>query len=322
MLAAYVVSKHRPALMSAATIIFATALLWGSAAQPAQGVALNLGDIVAVVQNSGNVYVVNPTTGTRSLLSSGGALFNPFHVLVDNHGQIFIPERSGGAHGPGIVHVTPGTGSSSLLSPISFPLSLAAESSGSLIVGNFSSQLFRVDLQTGKNTLLTTLSGLYDIQDIDIDTRGRYVVLDAGGKVARFDPATGQQTIVASGGQFQNPSDLVIRANGDYLVANQNVLLDINPVSGQQQIAFTSAAPIYWLALQDQNTLLYADSNRTIWRLNLLNNQSQSITTFPSGVDVTRIAVYVPEPAAISTFMVCSVALLVRSSRRNRTRKG
>jgi len=325
----FVAAGRRP---SPIALLALCVLLGATPVTPARGAALVSGDMVVASQTGGKVYVVKPSGGV-SLVSSGGLLNNPSHVIIDNQGIIFTAERTGGTS-PAIVRIDPATGGQTLVTSgqsLDVPVALAFDQSNNLVVGNRNEQLFRVNPQTGAQTAITVLGGVRSIQDVEVDPQGRMVVVDAGifngglGKIVRFDPATGLQTTISQGDQLFNPSDLLIRPSGDYVVTNRlangtSQILQIDPVSGAQHLALTVPSE-GWITLQDQNTIVYADffDNLSILRANLLTGQTQTITSFHFPQNLVGIATYtpvpVPEPSTVSMTAI-GFALLVFSNRR------
>lgn len=299
---------------------------------------LRPGDIVVPFQSSGNLYKIDPSSGSATLISSGGALRSPMHVLIDAQGRILNADRNGA-----IVRTDPGAGTQTVLasgSLLTYPTSLAFEPNGDLVVGNSpqlgSPQLIRVDPNTGSQTLLATLTALSSVQDVDVDAQGRIVVLDFGnagrGRILRYDPATGQQAVVSSG--LFNPTDLLIHPDGDFIVANRlanatTQILRIDPVTGAQQLALTVPSE-GWIALKDQRTILYADFknnpavNPSILSADLLTGQTHPVSNFDVLYNAVGIAIYspVPEPSTITLLIVgvCAIAGVARCSRTCRSR--
>jgi hypothetical protein len=287
---------------------------------------LNPGSIIVATESSGNLYQVDPVSGAASLISSDGLLFNPNHLLIDSQGSLLTAERGGAGHTAGIVRVNLASANQTLVTAMTFPVALDFDHSGKLIVGNSAHQLVQVDPLTGSQTLLTTLSGFPNVQDVDVDQQGRIIVLDfgvfnsGGGKILQYDPATGIQSTIATGGNLFNPSDLIIRPTGDFIVSNRlanstSQILDINPTSGAQHI-ITTVASEGFISLQDQNTLLYADFNGTlsILKIDLTNGQSQNVSSFHFSNDIVGVAI-VPEPSTIALLAIGAVGLVFASRR-------
>ena len=321
--------------LCAAVVMAAAGIFSG---QAAQGAALHVGDIVVDAQNSGNLYAVNPISGATSLISSGGMLYNPFHLLVDPLGNIYTPERGGLDASPGIVKTIPATGGQTMLASgplLNFPVALAFDSSGNFIAGNSSSgvnTLVRVNSQTGSQTPLATLNTVNNLEDLTVDSQGRVVALDFGyynsgaGKIVRYDPASGQETIIASGGFLFNPSELLITPFGHYIVANglangQTQILDINSTTGSQSL-LTTVASADWIALQDANDIVFGTpgGSTSVGRINLTTGQVQTISTFQFTGQATGVGIYqgVPEPSTALAVMALAGVSLARRGRRGR----
>jgi outer membrane protein assembly factor BamB len=291
-------------------------------ARLSKATVLSSGEIFVDSESGGSIYAVNPTSGATTLISTGGLQFDPNHIVLSDQGQIFTAERTKrGTANPGIVRTDPVTGDQTLVASgplLADPLALAFDQSSDLVVGNSADQLVRVNPQNGTQTLLTTLKGVSSLQDVDVDSNGRIVVLDfgafngGGGKIVRYDPATGVQTTISTG--LFNPSDLLIRPSGDYVVANRlatemTQIIEIDPNTGAQNIALTVPSE-GWIALQDENTILYADfyDNLSIVRANLLTGQTQTVTNFHFPQNLVGIAIYSPVPEP-STMCLAIIAL-------------
>lgn len=306
--------------------VFAIAMV---AANALQACAANLksGDVVIVVQTEGLVYGIDPATGETTLVSEKGFLSNPSHVLVDSIGRVLTAERSGGR---GVVRVNPFDGSQSRLvsdAELDLPTALAFDGPHDLVIGNSSfangQKLFRYNASTGAVTAIATLAGLQNIQDVDIDSEGRMVVLDAGfynvggGKIVRFDPSTGLQEVVSSGSRIINPIDLEIDSTGRYVVCNRvsyfaSEFLRVDPLTGSQQL-LAQVVNEGFFALKDDDTAYYAagfGGERNLMTVDLVTGEYLAITTVPLGT--VGIAVYrtVPEPSVLFIFGTLALAFV------------
>lgn len=306
-----------------------SALLMTFSSDFLQAGSLNPGDIVTCAQSSGILYRTDPSSGTTTVISSGGLLSNPFHLMIDSQGRILAAERS---YGPGIVR-TDATGSQTSIASgplFTFPTALAFDANQNLFVGN-GIDVISVNMQTGESAVVASLTeiGGYGIQDLEVDRQGRFVALAFGdfnsgthSKIVRFDPATGQQTVVAAEGYLFNPVDLVINPNGDYIVSNRLMygtstqILDVNPNTGSQTIVSTVPTEGF-IALQDPNNIVYVGSGSLI-RVNLLSGETQQYPGFTYG-DITGVAVYspVPEPSTLAMLLIVTLGGLLLWQRRS-----
>ncbi len=269
---------------------------------------LNPGDFVFVQQNSGRVSAVKPGNVQPQLLTQGGLLSNPNHVIIDAERRILTAERSST---PGIVRIDPVTGVQELIasgSLLTRPVALAFNGPDSLVVANSNGTLDRkivgVNLLTGAQTLIANLS-LSSVQDVDVESTGKIIALDfgvfnsGGGRVVRIDPATGISTTVASGGFLVNPSDLVIAPSGNF------------PGEG-------------WIALESLNSLVYANFTLStpLTRIDLTTGATEAISNINFGgsaaANITGLAmvpVPIPEPGLIAAGVLAGFVLLCAGRR-------
>lgn len=276
---------------------------------------LTPGDIVVVSQSNGSIFKVNPATGGVATLSIGGLLANPMHTLIDRQGRVLTAERTNSGT-PGIVRYDPANGTMQSIasgSQLAYPVALDLDQSQQnlFVLASDNKKLVRVELASGVQTPLATLTGVLTPQDVDLASNGDLYVTDFGsfnsptGKIVRVNPVTGQLTTVASGGNLFNPGDLLIHPSGDLLVTNRHSdgtsqLLRINPLTGNQQIVATLPSEGF-IALQDERTVIYADfyQNLSILRVDLITAQTSVVSSFHFPDELTGVAIYsVPEPTA------------------------
>jgi hypothetical protein len=322
-----------------ASVILIAVLVHVGFASRAFAAALRPGDIVIATQSSGDLYVIDPKSGATSLLSSGGRLFNPSHVLIDEQGQILVAERSGMT--PGIVRTDPATAQQELLASglyLNYPVALTLDRSGDLIVGNhtFDAQtpgsLVHVDLPGGARTRLPVeLEGVASVQDVEVDAAGDIIVLDSGypagnSEILRVNPRTGAKTLIASGGHLYLPSDLLVHPSGDLLVANAvrddffSELLRIDPRTGAQKVLLTLPNSGF-IALEDEDHVLYANfigGSAAIIRANLVTGATEIVTRTQFNNNIVGIAAYVPVPEPSTSLAVGVSAACLAAARRRR----
>jgi hypothetical protein len=290
---------------------------------------LSPGEIVVAAQSGGDVYRVNPVTGSVSLITTGWMLNNPSHVLIDRQGRILTAERTS-PEAAGIIRIDPATGiQQGLVFGLDYPVALAFDANQNLYVGALrpTNDIFHIDLGTGAKTPVATLRQAFSIQDIDVDSQGRLLVLDFGfsgspnGKVLRVDPVSGASTTVSSGGNLFNPADLLVLPSGDLLVSNRTnsgtQILKIDPDTGAQQVML-SVPSEGWIALEDPNTVIYADfgGGLSIVRADLRSGATSTVTSYQFPHDLVGMAVYqVPEPSSILVLWGLAGVLMLKRRR-------
>jgi sugar lactone lactonase YvrE len=178
--------------------------------------------------NDGAVIRVDPRSGAQTLVTSAGMLDLPFGIAVDRDGTLLVSNRIEEDSLPTpctpvgrIVRVNPASGAQSAVGvqggQLSFPLGLALEPDGGLLVANEcqgAAGVVRLRPPGWAQSLLTA-NGSGDLlvtpERIALDPSGAPIVsdfnlgADGEGGIARVDPATGQQTLVRSGDLFNHP---------------------------------------------------------------------------------------------------------------------
>jgi hypothetical protein len=158
---------------------------------------------------------------------------------------------------------------------------LALDADGTLIVGSFDGQLLRVDPLSGQQTTITDF-GPGDgagntIWDVEPDGTGGAILafpgfgglvdlpgFTGGNAIVHVDLASGAHTLIASGGELFKPTDVVIDANGDLLVADEKQILRLDPATGSQEVVsfFGFPSALRGIALEGGGAILVSDPGR------------------------------------------------------------
>ncbi len=238
-------------------------------------------DNSAYGNNNGGITTVDPTTGTRGVLSEnnspiGGPAFEtPWGITRDQNGDLLVAEQSivaGGAV-PSVIRVDRTTGARTLISSnaspaggpsFSTPSGIAVESSGQILVvdmGAFGSgAVIRVDPATGARTLVSRNGApaggpqLNGPMDLAVAANGDiYVANTFGTNVIRVDPVTGARTMVSANGNpgggnpFVWPWGMTIDAGGDILIADSQAfggpggIIRVDPATGARTVLSNNA---------------------------------------------------------------------------------
>jgi DNA-binding beta-propeller fold protein YncE len=212
------------------------------------GIAVGPGGVLYVLDNlagsnSGAVIRVDPTTGAQQMIASNFTLVPPrlfdlpFGIAVDRNGQIVVVNRSLSGKLPdpcalsigSAFIVNPATGVQALLSSagrLAYPLGLAIDADGSLVVANEcggtnADGLVRIS-PGGLQDHITTNNSvdvLRTPERVGIDPSGNLLVTDyaigsdGDGGIVQVDPATGAQSALTTDSLFNHPLGIAVVPN-------------------------------------------------------------------------------------------------------------
>ena len=207
-----------------------TLLVWQAGAQSAAASILVV-DFAAGTAQRGALFVVDPVTGQRALLSDfgnpaqGPLGAQPHSATVEVSGAILVADPDAGPDGGALFRVDAATGQRTLLSdfgnpaqgPVGRPNSTAIETSGAILAidakggANNLGLLFRVDPTSGDRTILHDFSTYVDgtgntPHGVIVEDSGAILAIDlnAGsdkdGALFRIDAVTGQRSLVSDFG--------------------------------------------------------------------------------------------------------------------------
>jgi sugar lactone lactonase YvrE len=249
--------------------------LWTGSAQA----QLNQGDILVGDQgdgtnNFGAIFLVDPSTGARTIFSdfgdpAQGPTGDGFGngqggVAIDSSGNILVGDNNM------LFSVNPANGNRTVLSDFfdpaqgptgGDPSGIAIDSSGNILV--IAGELFTVDPSNGNRTLLSDFGdaaqGSLGVGPfgVAIDSNGDILVIDlsAGtgglGALFRVDPSNGNRTVLSDFGDpaqgilGENPIGITIDSGGDILVIdndaglgpiNNGALFVVEPSNGNRTL--------------------------------------------------------------------------------------
>jgi hypothetical protein len=220
---------------------------------------LNTGDILVTDQDAGTsnrgiLFLINPLTGSREILSDFGVGdnqgYNAWGVAIESYDEILVVDPDAGTGNKGaLFRVDSSTGQRIILSDFGqgdnqgfTPIGVTVEASGKILVVDsdagavFRGMLFRVDPSTGERTVLSDFN-VGDNQGSDpcgvsVEASGQILVIDrnggSGGRGAlfRINPVTGARVILSDFGSGENmgkePYGVAVEASGQILVIDQD----------------------------------------------------------------------------------------------------
>jgi sugar lactone lactonase YvrE len=176
---------------------------------------------------NGRVIRIDPSTGAQTTVSEEGMLDLPFGIAVAGDGTLLVANREVSGEVPdfctpigSVVRIDPVTGEQQRVSQagdIAYPLGLAVQGDGSIVVANECPDhggLIRVDPVGGSQTQITSNNDedvLVTPERIAFDPAGALLVsdfnvgTDGDGGIVRVDPETGAQSLVRAGQLFNHP---------------------------------------------------------------------------------------------------------------------
>src|SRR2546426_139416 len=291
--------NSRLSIRTTVTVAFALAavLLTLSVASPAawaQGLPLRTcpsgtnaylcrGDIVvadpsAGPSGSGALFLINPSNGTQTLISSGNLLSETVGAVIEANGTIVATDRI-----KGIVRVDPATGCQTLLSAATATndfFGIARDNNGDFIVA---------DSGLNSDKVLLVPPGI-------------------PGRIIRIDKTTGAQSVIAQGGNIVHPYGVAIDPLDSSIIVSdmasfggQGAIIRMDSLGGNQQVVWgpASASPQVpqsapfncpmGIAVENTGNVLatvfsyfaYGCSNPGIFRVDLINHVQVTVSANP-----------------------------------------
>lgn len=213
--------------------------------------ALQPGEIVVSDSPAQAIFRVDPLTGAKTVLSSGG---HPQGITIGGDGIVIAAD----ADAKTIFKVDPVTGAQTVISSggnFVSPYGVLLEACGTIIVvdaragGDPLGAIIRVDPVTGAQKVLSSGGYLVLPTGVALDAGSNVIVAAQGifpsvpGSVIRVDPVTGAQTVLSSGGSLSSPTSIAFEADGKIIVGDQNAtgqyygaVLRVDPVTGANAI--------------------------------------------------------------------------------------
>jgi sugar lactone lactonase YvrE len=226
-------------------------------------VAVTPGDIIVANGVGGQLILVDPATGTQTVISSGRFLSQPSGLAIDATGNLIVADQQAFGGGGGLIRVDPVTGQQTAISSGGLfinPAAVVIDSLGQLIVTDFTSAaVIRVDPVTGTQSVISSGGFFTHPWGIAIDKTGNFVVADAGASTSgscancgliRVDAVTGAQTLISTAGFFATPTGVAVEAFGSLIVADahgfggQGGLIRVDPITGAQSVI--TSGGLFW----------------------------------------------------------------------------
>jgi hypothetical protein len=292
---------------SIAGLVFTLGILAaGPGATQGAPVLVASGDIVVADSLDHQIEAVNPDTGVKTPVSSGGNFVFPSSVAFDGDGNIIVVDRDAFDTDGGVIRVDRNTGAQTVVSNNAIsdaaggekrfadPIAVDVKGDFAYVTdfGGKPSRVVKVNLTTGKATLLSGGKNIGDPLGIDTSLKNA-LVADAGstksnlrlsGGVISVNLKSGKQTVVAGKPDFDDAGDIAVEDKDSALVVQKGILrLDLDTgktksiFKGRDAEVFPAA-----VAASDKNEAFVAEAgfnSGAVYSVNLKNGDVTPVIT-------------------------------------------
>ncbi|MDX6586116.1 MAG: hypothetical protein QOI31_589 [Solirubrobacterales bacterium] len=222
--------KGKGKLIAGLVFALGVAVIWGPSTSQGAPAFWNSGDIIVADSLDQQVEAVNPETGVKVPVSTGGNFVFPAGIAFDGDGNILVVDRDAFGDDGGVIRIDKITGAQSVVSNNAIsdaaggeerfadPIAIDCKGNNAYVTdfGGKPSRVVKVNLTTGKQSLLSGGKNIGDPLGIDTGLSNA-LVADAGssksnlrlrGGLIQVDLSSGKQKVIAGKGDFPDLEDL------------------------------------------------------------------------------------------------------------------
>jgi streptogramin lyase len=167
--------------------------------------------------NGGFLVKVDPATGLKTVISSGGSLRTPFDVTIDATGQLVVSDCGR------LLRVDPDTGTQNVLADnslgtLGIPYGLCLNGAGQVLAANMAA-VVQVDPLTGQTATVSSGGSFRCPLGVAAAANGELFVLNMAypPQILRVNPQNGGQKLVTQGGFLNRPQSITISGADIYV---------------------------------------------------------------------------------------------------------
>jgi len=231
--------RGRTRLIAWLTFALGVAVIAGPSSSQGAPTLWASGDIIVADSLDKQVEAVNPETGAKVPVSTGGNFVLPAGITFDGEGNILVVDRDAFGDDGGVIRIDKVTGAQTIVSNNAIsdaaggqrrfadPIAIDRKGDFAYVTdyGGKPSRLIKVNLTTGKQSLL---SGGKNIGDpLGVDTSLKHALIaDAGSKksdlrlrggLIQVDLDSGKQKVIAEKGDLEDLGDVVAESKNSAL---------------------------------------------------------------------------------------------------------
>ena len=214
-----VAGASRSAFSAIVIALLATAIVLAASAKAQTSIhtasnMLSPGDIVYVDSGDaiqgGFIIKVDPATGQKTVISSGGYLHLPFDVVIDAAGQIIVSDSGR------LLRIDPDTGSQTVIADnsqgnLGSPYGICLNGGGQILAAN-AQFVVQVDPLTGQTVTVAAGGNFLYPLGLAVAANGELLVLNMAfpAQIVRVNPQNGVQKVISQGGFLNHPQAITI----------------------------------------------------------------------------------------------------------------
>ncbi len=235
--------KGKGKLIAGLTLALGVAVIAGPSSSQGAPTFWNPGDIIVADSLDQQIEAVDPVTGSVSHVSTGGNMVFPAGISFADDGDILVIDRNAAAAGEGaLIRIDSVTAAQTVVSTNAIsvgaggeerfnePIAVDRKGNNAYVTdfGNKPSRLTKVNLATGKQTLVSAGKNIGDPLGIDTSLK-HALIADAGSKKSNLRLSgglidvnldSGKQTVISTKGDFEDLVDVDVENKHSALVAD------------------------------------------------------------------------------------------------------
>jgi DNA-binding beta-propeller fold protein YncE len=201
------------------------------------------GDVIVGDSTRAKVYILDPGTGDKKVLSKDSRFVTPNDSAFSPNGKrLYVADYDAFNEEGGVFQINTKTGKTTVLAKkhgFEQPDGIAVGPDGTVFVTDLDATdddgaLFRINPKMGKLHLVSSGDGLMDALGVVVPPSGKPIVASSSPVITKVDPGSGDQTtIVDAGDGLTGVGGLARGSDGTLYIASDTTLESVDPQTGE-----------------------------------------------------------------------------------------